>query len=223
MSMAIIGAGVAVGGAALSYGMAAHQKNQAKRILGGLQYPNEAVPQGAIENQDAARERANLGLPSQQYNQAMQSIQRQQNAALYSTQNLRGGLSTIAKTQLGTSDAQAKLDAQNAQARVMNQNNLQGINNQMASWQNKIWDNNTKQKYITNYNYAMGLLGVGNQNQSNAINSAVAGVGRGAAMYGNHLNGTTNNLGDSVNVYTGGTDIAMRPLGNSAADLPPGY
>lgn len=159
----------------------AGQKKQGNRILGGLTYPTEAIPQAIIENQDEARQRANQGLPSAQYNKAMQDIQRQQMAAIYGTQSKRGGLSTIADVQKNTNDATLNLDAKDAQQRIANQNNLQEVNNAVGGWQDKVWDNNVKQKYLQNYNYAMGLIGAGNQNQSNGIDKGIAGAGLGIA------------------------------------------
>jgi hypothetical protein len=159
------------------------QKRKGQNLLNSLQYPTESIPAAVFENQDRARELANKGLPSEQYNQAMQNIQRQQMAALNRTQDLRGGLSTIAGVQQNTNDATLNLDAKDAAARMKNIMNLQGVNNQVGGWQDKIWDNNVKQKYIQNYNYAMGLIGAGNQNQIGGIDRGLAGITTGANMF----------------------------------------
>lgn len=161
------------------------QRKKGNALLNSLSYPTESIPQAVIENQDTARQRANEGLPSAQYSQAMQNIQRQQMAAVNNTQTKRGGLATIAGIQQNTNDATLGLDVKNAQQRVLNQNNLQTVNNQVGQWQDKIWDNNVKQKYIQSYNYAMGLIGAGNNNIQSGVDKGLAGIaGTGAAAAG---------------------------------------
>lgn len=139
------------------------QKKKANKLLSGLQYPNEQIPSEIT----AA---AATGLPSEQYNQGMQNIQRQQLIALRGAHDRRGGLGLISGIQQGTNDADLNLDVKNAQARQQNQFRL-------AGWKDKVWQNNIKDKYNRDYNYAMGLLGQGNQNVYGGADQALAGAG----------------------------------------------
>jgi hypothetical protein len=197
------------------------QKRKGRNLLNILQYPTESIPAAVLENQQLAREMAATGLPSEQYNQAMQNIQRQQTNALKGAQDRRGGLAAVSNIQQNTNDATLNLDAKNAAMRRQNIMNLQNVNNQVGQWQDKIWDNNVKQKYIQNYNYAMGLIGAGNQNQISGIDRGLAGITTGANMYlrstygsdgyGNTANAVSN---PSVN-YNGQPNYNQYELGTS--------
>lgn len=164
---------------------AGKQKREGRRALAKLTYPDESVPQEAIENRDRAREQANVGLPSAQYNQAMKNIQRQQSTALAGSQNKRGGLTVLPQILQGTNDATMKLDVTDANARLQNEGRFQNANTVVGNWKNKIWDNNIKQKYIKDYNYAMGLLGMGNANEAKALDQ----FGQSAVMAGGAVSG----------------------------------
>lgn len=172
-------------------GVGLFQTGKANKLLKGLQYPNEQIPQ---EITDAAA----TGLPSEQYNLAMKNIQRQQLQALRGTQDRRGGLGLISGIQTGTNDATAKLDSENAAAR---QNNLF----RLASWKDKIWQNNIKDKYTRDYDYAMKLKGMGNQNTfggfDQILGSGTTFAGSGGFNSGGRTGNTTNN---SVHNLAGG-------------------
>lgn len=157
------------------------QRRKGNNILNSLAYPEESIPTAELTNVANATQMANQGLPSAQYNQAMQNIQRQQMAALTEAQSRRSALDALPTIEANASNATLGLDVANAKQRVANQLNLQDVNKDYAGWQDRIWDNNVKQKYISNYNYAMGLIGSGNQNQSNAIDKGIAGAGLGIA------------------------------------------
>jgi hypothetical protein len=191
--MPVIGIGAGLLGG-LVKGLAGNkQKNEGKSIL------NQANQLGAFNEQVPSEitNAAATGLPSEQYNQAMQNIQQQQLQAIRGAHDRRGGLGSIAGIQQGTNNAQLGLDVKNAQARQANQFKL-------ASWKDKVWQNNVKGKYNQQYNYGMGLLGAGNQNLVGGIDQAVGAVGAGAAgffgnpsgLFGGGGNRSINNPGD---------------------------
>ncbi len=184
-----IGAGIgSLAGGLLGAITGAGQKNKAHNLLNSLQFPNEQIP---YEVTQAASE----GLPSEQYNLAMKNIQRQQNAAISNAQDRRGGLATIAKTQQISDDAMGSLDAKNAEARMQNQKAL-------GNWRDKVWDNNVKQKYIRDYNYAQSLLGAGNVNFTEGLDKGIAGVG--LLGYGGAFNGKGGGSNSSIPNYATG-------------------
>ena len=81
----------------------------------------------------------------------------------------------------------------------MNQNNLMNQNNRLASWKDKVWQNNVKDKYSQQYNYGMGLMGMGNQNMVSGLDKGLEGFGRAASgLYGQSNNGTTSNNGTKI-------------------------
>lgn len=183
VTLGIAGAGL-VGG--LIKGIVGHkQKKEGKNILA------QADKMGAFNEQVPTEitNAAATGLPSEQYNQAMQNIQQQQLMAIQGAHNRRAGIGLIPSITNSTNNANLNLDVANANARQQNQMRL-------ASWKDKIWQNNVKSKYNQQYNYGMGLLGAGNQNLVGGIDQGLAGIGQGLYQYnkyGNQNNQPQNN------------------------------
>lgn len=181
------------------------QKNKANKSLKNLQYPEENIPTAITQNKEMATLGANTGLPSEQYNNAMKNIQRQQMASLSAAQDRRGGLLTVAGNQQAANDALGNLDARDAMARMQNQKLLYGINNQYGNWQNKVWQHNVADKYNRDYSYAQSLLGAGNQNFTSGIDKLTGGamMGLGGGLFGG---GGKSPFGNArlTNNYSGG-------------------
>lgn len=167
-------AGGLIGGA-VGYFEGQSQKNKANKLLSQNQYHPLGVPQEAYENQQIARNQALQGLPSQQYNQAMQSIQRQQQQALSGGQDRRAGIGLVGTTQQNSDDAMGRLGVEDANTRLQNQRQLIGVNNQMAGYKTQAWDQN-EQNRQRNYQYGQTLLGAGNVNEFGAIDSGLAAI-----------------------------------------------
>lgn len=157
------------------------QKNEASRLAGQNPYPIQDTPQAEKDNQGIARQMANEGLPSQQYALAMKNIDRSRTAAMRDAYDRRGGLGLIGQIQQNTNDAKARLDAQNANARIQNQRQLIGVNNRVAAYQQSNFNWNQKNLYNQNYNYSQQLQGAGNANIVHGIDSLGAGLIQGAA------------------------------------------
>lgn len=119
--------------------------------------------------------RAATGLPSEQYNQAMKNLQRQQLMSLRGASDRRGGLSLLAGNQQAYNDALLNLDVANAKARIGNENTLYKINQNVAGWKDKVWSNNVRDKWNRKYQMANTLIGYGNQNASNGTDQLLAG------------------------------------------------
>lgn len=181
----ILGGGQLLGGI-VSGIVGGGQRSEAKRIMRSNIRPDYEIPQEAVQ---AAAE----GLPSEQYSNAMKNIQRQQAAAISAAHDRRGGLEAIAKTQALTNSAVGDLDAANAAARMQNQKVL-------AQYREKAWDWNKRQKYEDTNNYAMSLMGAGNQNLIGGITKGIAGLGLGA--YGMIGSGNKSGSEDAGGVYS---------------------
>lgn len=179
MSSAIIGAVVGVGTAAYGIISGGVQKKRARRQLSELNanQPVETIPTEITQNQQLASLRAKTGLPSEQYSMAMKNIQRQEAKTLRSATDRRMGLGLLASVDDNANQAIGRLDANNANARLQNEKVSMDTNNQVANWKKGIYDRNVRQVWNRNYDYSMGLLGSGQQNQANAINSGVNLVG----------------------------------------------
>jgi hypothetical protein len=183
------------------------QRKQGKKLLREIgDSPVEQMPSEVLQNQEQARINANTGLPSEQYNQAMKNLQRQQMMALRGAQDRRGGLLTLAGNEQGYNDALLNLDAKNAQARLQNQNTLYGVNNNVAGWKHRLFQNNVADKWNRKYQYAMSLLGAGNQNASTGIDQFAAGGMRGlqGMNFGGGGSNSGSNLGGGSEPLSGG-------------------
>lgn len=183
MSGALIG-GIAQGvGALINTGIGIAQRSKGKKLLKQIgEAPDMPIPNEVLQNQKMAQLRANTGLPSEQYNNAMKNLQRNQLIALRSGQDRRGGLSLVSGSQQGMDDATLKLDVADANARMQNEKTLYGVNNLVGNWRNRQWQNNIGDKWNRKYQYAQSLLGAGNQNATTGVNQL---VGAGALYAGN--------------------------------------
>ncbi len=153
------------------------QKHRARKMLANQTYPTEGMPSETTENQSLARLRANAGLPSAQYNQAQQNIYRNQNAVLSANSDRRGGLMGIGGVQQKTNDALLGLDVANANARMNNERTLLDVNNQASATKRSLFNNNVRGKYLQDREYAMQLLGAGNQNFTSGLDTLGSSAG----------------------------------------------
>lgn len=214
------GIGTAVGavaGGLIGGAVGFFQKKKGNQLLKDNPRPTEIMPQEELQNKDQAETMALTGMPSEQYAQAQKNIQRQQTNAIASSDDRRGGLANIPAIAQQGMDAQANLDAQNGQMRNANRLNLQGVNNNVASWKDKLFDYNEKQKYEQNRQYAMSLIGAGNQNLYGGIDKLAGGLVSYAGQGG--FNGRGNSGAAQSSYTSDGTGLADTSGGmNSPAD-----
>jgi hypothetical protein len=164
-----------VGALTSIYGLVAgaSQINKGKRALKQLDAtaPMESLPEELLQNQQLATLRANTGLPSEQYSLAMKNIQRQQLRSLRRAGDRGGGLGLVAALDDNANRATGALDAQNAAARINNEKTLMGVNSQVGNFKSRLFNSNVRMPWQRKYDYNMGLVGAGHQNQANAVNS----------------------------------------------------
>lgn len=153
------------------------QRRKAKKELAKLQRPEYSIPNEILQNQKRAERAAAEGLPSQQYNQAMQNIQRNQNRALVGAGDRRSALMALPAVQQQANDATLSLDVKDAQARRENERFLSGVNSEVAGYRDKAWNINKFQPYQEDRAYYRSLLGAGNQNLVGGIDKAASGAG----------------------------------------------
>lgn len=188
-----IAGGLIGGGISLVSGLI--QKKKANRLLAQNPFPIEGMPNEVLANQQIAQGAATQGLPSEEYAQAQKNIQRNQAAQLATVQTSPGGaVRNIGAIQQNSNDANANLTAQSAAMRQQNIAQLLGVNNQVASWRDKLFDWNSKTKYAQNYNYGMGLLGQGNANVMAGIDKGLGtltGAGASGLLGGGGASGSS--------------------------------
>lgn len=169
ISIANIGSGL------IKAGVGYFQDRKANKLLNNLQYPNQSIPSAIKENKAQAELDANIGMPSEQYNLAMKNFQRNQLAGLRSGADRNAGVGLITALNDNMNTATGNLDAKSAEIRMQNKRNLQGVNNVYGNWQDRVWQNNIKDKYNRDYNYGMSLKGMGQQNMLAGLDSGLAG------------------------------------------------
>ena len=114
VTAALIGGGAQLAGGLISGIIGKGQRNQGRKIVNGLQYPDESVPGEVIQNQNLAQQQAATGLPSEQYDQAMKNIQSNQLSSLQSANSRRGGLGVISGLNQNADNATLNLDTADA-------------------------------------------------------------------------------------------------------------
>lgn len=185
----------------MSAGVGFAQRRAANKMLKKLgDSPNMEVPDEVLQNKKMAELNASIGMPQEQYNQAMKNIHRNQMAALRGSANRRGGLAILAATQQGANDATLNLDVADAKARMQNQNTLYGVNSNLANWKNRAWQNNVLDKWNRKYQYGMSMLGSGNQNLTSGLNQ-IASAGLSYANSRTGRNGSENLLATDESNY----------------------
>lgn len=160
------------------------QKKQGNSLLKQNPFPTESIPAEVLANQQIAQNAANEGMPSEQYQAALKNIQRNQAAALTAAQDRRTGSALAGAIQQQANDATGNLDAESAAIRRQNVSQLINVNNNVASWRDKLFDWNQRQKYLQNREYAMGLIGAGNANLYAGIDKVMGAAVNTAAMSG---------------------------------------
>lgn len=159
------------------------QKKQGNKLNAQNPFPVEGMPSEILANQQIAQGAAQQGLPSEEYQQAQKNIQRNQAAAISSAATSPGdAVRNLGAIQEMSNNATGQLDAQNAEARRQNIGQLQTVNNQVASWKDKLFDWNQRAKYQQDRQYAMSLIGAGNANMVAGADKLIGGlVGAGAS------------------------------------------
>lgn len=159
------------------------QKKQGNKLNAQNPFPTEGMPSEVLANQQIAQGQATQGIPSEEYAQAQKNIQRNQMAAISSAATSPGGaVRNLGAIQEMSNEATGKLDAENAEARRQNTGTLMNVNNQVASWKDKLFDWNKRAKYEQDRQYAMSLIGAGNANMIAGADKLIGGlVGAGAS------------------------------------------
>jgi hypothetical protein len=152
------------------------QRKKAKELLSRTQRPMYAIPAEILKSQKQAELTAGQGLPSQQYNQAMQNVLRRQNEAIKAATDRRSGMMSIAAANRAANDAGLNIDVADAEQRLRNQNTLHDVSGRTAQFRDKQFQINQMEPYIQNYNYAQSLLGAGNQNLMGGIDRLIGGA-----------------------------------------------
>lgn len=156
--------------------------------------PVEQVNPLIAKNAALAEQMGQNGMASQQYNNALNNIGRNQAGAY--RQAAMGGNNNIASLLRAGNDATMNLDVKDQNDRLNNQRFAFGQRGQLAQEQNRVFDWNHKQKYREQAAAAAALQGAGRQNTMGAVNS-LSQLGQ-YAMMGQNGGGGEGNPGEGT-------------------------
>lgn len=190
--------GLAIAGAgALMKGITgALQARKANQIDKANQLPIQNVQNEYFQNVADAENMARVGMPKEQYNLAINNLNRNMAGGL---RRLGGSNQSLASMIRAGNDSTLRLDANNANDRTRNRLNLFQQRNILAGQKNSVFDWNKKQPYIANLAKAEALRGAGMQNAM----SAFSDLSQGGMML-------------AANAEGGGSTSGMPPQGGSA-------
>lgn len=168
-----------IGGAASLIGglFGMGQRRKANKLAAETQAPEATINPEIAENRAIAQQMAQVGLPQAQYNLALQNIYRNQAGALRTAQT-SGRPTNVASILRQSNDAVARLDAQDAAARMANQRTLMGANTALAGERNRLfnWD---REQYLMALQQIAGMRQSGTNNLMGALgllgNVAISG------------------------------------------------
>lgn len=152
------------------------QKNKAKKLEKENERPRESVPASALRAEALAKQYASYGLPSAVKMQAEKDIQRSAATAQNNATERRGGMEAVGAIQQGVTDATNQLAAQDATQQAGKQGALISQENQMAGWEDKVWDWNSRAKYEENAAAIRALKGAGAENINQGLDMAASGA-----------------------------------------------
>ena len=184
--MSAIGLGIAGAGVAIEGIEALSQNAKANALQKQLKTPVDSIPLEFFQNREIARQMAQIGLPSQQYNNSINNINSNQAAALATAQNSNNPAGVIQGVVGQTNRAKANLDAEDAQARENNQRYFIQENSQLGHRKDQQEQANVFDPYTRDFNLMQAYRGAGQQN----LNTAAGQAGQLGLAY---LNYTQNN------------------------------
>lgn len=167
--MTWVAAGIAGGTALLKLGTGIVQNSSANSIDKNNPFPNKPVQGEYGQNLRQSEQMAQVGMPAQQYNNQLNSIQRNEAGALSSFARTGGG-SEIASIVRQGNEATNKLNAEDAIARNRNMLNLLQQRQILAQQKDKAWDWNSQQKYLGLLAKSQAMKGAGYANINGAFN-----------------------------------------------------
>lgn len=167
----VIGAGVGLyealhGGAMYRRGL---------NMYNNTPFPNYTIPQEIYSNQAIAAREAMSGMPAEQYAAALNNIGSSE-AKAYTSLQKRGDVGGINAIQSGANQAKLNLDATAANMRRQNIGQLMNSNQVMAQYRDKAYQVNKLQRYLMRMGMASSLMGYGNQDVNQGINTIGSGL-----------------------------------------------
>lgn len=198
MSFLVVSAAIGAGSALYGIGKSISQSSQANNIDKGNPRPSYVIPDEYKQNVLAAQNMARVGLPSQQYNNQVNAINRNQAGGLGALARSANPGASVASIVRQGDDANNQLNAQDAQARQTNERYAIGQNAQLGSQKLAQQQYNKFDNYTEQYNKSAALRGAANQNLQGAVNGASQMA---TNLYGiNQMSGANTTMGQKLGI-----------------------
>lgn len=152
-----------------------------KKMARNNPFPNQAVNQNLIQNAAMADNMARVGTPSQQYNNQLQDIQKNQTGGVRILSRSSNPIAGVSGLVRASNEAIGGLNARDAMDRVNNQRLAMQQRGILAGEENRVWDWNKKTRYLQNAQAAAETIGAGRQNLFGGLQS-LSQVGQLAMM-----------------------------------------
>ena len=198
-------AGIAGGSAIIKGVEGISQNSKASAIEKANLYPQMGVQSEYQQNVNQAQQMAQQGMPAQQYNNQLNSINQNQAGALQTLSRSSNPGANLASIVRQGDQATGNLNAQDAIQRNRNLLTLLQERQTLAGQKDKAWDWNYQQKYLGNLAKSQALRQSANANINGALSdisgTATSLAGQGA--FGNTPNsvGNNNSLDNVANPY----------------------
>lgn len=148
------------------------QGRRARQIDRNNPFPTEQVNPLLQKNVALAEQMARTGTPQEQYNNQLNSIQRNQAGALTRFGRNGRGAGSLASIVRAGNDATGNLNARDSVDRQNNQRFAFGQRGVLANEQSRIFDWNKRQPYLAKVAESQGLKGAAMQNGMSMFNDA---------------------------------------------------
>lgn len=191
------------------------QIGRGKRLAKQNPFVNEAVNENIVRNVAEAENMARQGMPSQQYNDQLQSIQKNQAGGVRLLNRSTNPSAGVASLVRAGNEATGTLNANNAQQRIANQRFAIGQRGILANEQNRVWDWNKRQRYLQNAQAAAQTLNAGRQNLFGGLQS-LAQIGMMGGGSGSQSGGGSSGMSSSPNFGGMGFNMPSTPSLNSS-------
>lgn len=168
--------GTIIAGASLLYGAynTFSQEKKADDLQKSLKNPIDQIPQEFYQNRELARQMAEIGMPSQQYNNNVNNINQNQATAISAAQKTNNPSSAIAAITRQSNQAKGKLDAEDAQARQNNQRYFIQENSQLGKRKDEQEQANVFDPYTRDFNQMQAYRGSAQTGLNNLLNSGLS-------------------------------------------------
>ena len=179
--MSWIAAGVAVVGGGIKMYQGYKQKQDGIAMEGDLTAPEFQIPPEIAKNMSIAEKQSYQGLPAEQKRAFLENQQRTSQTALRNSSDRRGGLGIISQIQGNENLSNRQLLVDDTNARQQNMQRAMDARSVMADYKMKRFEHQYNE-YSSDLDYARAQQGAGSQNISAGMDTAIGGIGQGAAQ-----------------------------------------